>query len=236
VEWLIDKRGNTRLSTTTGSISVLYDGSGVIVYDYNNGTSEIYTSDLVQIQPGTEYGECIDVAYIGGGWFSGSCYASVRHGIDGGATADGFIGRVLFSKDEEHLFKDVSNIYRVDGEYVFYDGGDGRTGVMTFDGVAVIQTESDEYVGVVTDGGSAEAFMINANTPFTPFFGKTENPVHRAYRLVGIDGEVIASGDGILSYDEAAGLYSVLAEDAYRYLGKNGAVVISIPLMSYMMD
>ena len=50
------------------------------------------------------------------------------------------------------------------------------------------------------------------------------------------DGSVLRSGRGSLAYEPGTGLFSVFAEDSYSYIDRYGRALISIPLMSYMVD
>jgi len=56
------------------------------------------------------------------------------------------------------------------------------------------------------------------------------------YKLIDTSGEVIKSGPGVLSYNEAVGLYYLMSPDFFVYLDSDGNEIIRIPLMSYILD
>ena len=239
VQRIINTRGETLLSFSGGWISRNHDDSGgYTVYDNNTGRTWHYTNDLIEIKPNSLLGELVDVYYLGGGWYIGECYEEVRwHEAYRAYTGLGYIGTVLFSADGEHLFADgeIWHIIQIAEEYVLYTrqveiGGSGREepryeyrqGIMTLDGREIISPELAASITIAKDGDTVMAFAVNTGSSM--------------FSLIGTDGGVISSGGGRLSYDETIGLYTVLSDDAFSFLDRDGKVIISIPLMSYLMD
>ena len=237
---VINTRGETQLSFSGVRINQNFDDfGGFTVFDNNTGRTWHYTNDLIEIKPSSLFGELVDVYYIGGGWYIGECYEEVRwHEAYRAYTGLGFIGKVLFSADAEYLFADgdISHINQIAGEYVLHTrqieiiaSGSAESryeysqSIMTLDGREIIAPEQfNSSIAFAIDGDTVMAFVANARPSM--------------YSLIGTDGSVITSGVGVLSYDEATGLYTVLSEDSFSYLDLYGDVIISIPLMSYLMD
>ena len=229
---LIDKRGNKLLSVEYGYIDQNYDGSGFSVYDYNMDTTRFYTTDLLEIPMSTKYGICDHAYSIGGGWYQADCFEESLYNADGN-NISARIGKVLFSQKEERLFPDVSYFSEVVGEYIVYTGENDRTGVMTLDGKEIVPPEMGVRITITGDDGAASAFVMNTSYYY---YYEYERPISLSFKLFGTDGRVIASGSGILSYVEELGLYSILEEDRFTYMDKSGNIMISIPMMSYMLD
>ena len=256
-QYVINRQGEILLSVSDGWIDQYYDGSGITVYDYNTGKNKFYTSDLFMIPTYSKFGDLAFIYHIyssDGGWYIGDCYEEVRYTENGGVICEGYIGKVLFSDSEEYLFTDVLYISQVEGDYVVYTREVARkddtansgwdislisqynieyhTGIMTLDGVEIIPPEKNARINIVTDDTAAKAIIVNTNM-YQYYSGSLESAAR--FKLISIDGYIITSGAGVMSYDEASGLYYVLREDACGYLDPYGNVIFSIPIMTYMM-
>ena len=242
---LINKQGEVLLTVAgTAWIQRNYGGPGYTVIDYSDSSNhKHYTDELVEVPLVSTHGELVDTYHIGGGWYFGHCFEEVQQSADAGLTYIGPIGRVLISEKGEYLFSEATHIYQVVGEYMAYDreesqdGGSAGSGIMTLDGRDIITPEIDTRITIVTEGYDAVAFMVN--TGFLGYYGRPSGhatPVIPTYKLVGMDGRVIASGLGTISQVEASDLFTVLADDSYSYLDRDGNTIISIPLISYMLD
>ena len=257
-QYVINRYGEILLSVSDGWIDQYYDGSGITVYDYNTGRNQFYSSDLNMISTYSKYGNLAFVYHIyssSGGWYIGDCYEIVRYTANGAVICEGYIGKVLFSASEEYLFTGISHISQVEGGYVVFTRGVMRkdetansgwdislisqnnmeyhTGVMTLDGVEIIPPEKNASISIVTEGATAKAIIVNTNR-YQYYSGSMESAAR--YKLISTDGYIITSGAGVMSYDEASGLYYVQREDACGYLDPYGNVIFSIPIMSYMMS
>ena len=214
---LIDKNGRTLLTTDGASyIEESWDGTGYIVYNYQIGSSEFYTHDLVKIQADIPEGSSHQ--QHGGGWFSVNMDDGVR----------------LFSADEEYFFPDAASIGSVfgDGSYISYYTHEWHQGVMTPDGDVIIPPIENASIAEVSDGSAVKAFIV---TRYNSDFDYAIGSLNR-YGLYDTDGRLILSGNGILSYISGAELYALQADDRYSYLDMDGKIVFSIPLMSYALD
>lgn len=222
---VINTRGETLLSAPSGgSIDQNYVDSGFIIY---TGKEDIYyTNDLARIEfmPGLEpKDKNVYIQVLAGGWYT--------YETDGGT--------VLFSQDTKYVLPGQINISSITGESVVYGeyrDPDYWMGVMAFDGSDIIPPEPDASILPVTENGATKAFIVNYGSSFRYFFQSKAVYRTRICKLVDTAGDVIFSAPGFLQYDEEAGLYSVLGTDSFTWLDKDANVIISIPLMSYMLD
>ena len=223
---IININGETLLSAPDGRhLEQHYDGSGFTLHPEPGGEMPVfYTIDLVEIPVPDEArnaGYMTSLYQLGDGWF----YCSAADGA------------VLFTLFEKHFIPGAGHIIFFDGEYVVYSwnsrSGNG-VGVIALDGREIVPSEPNIMITAVAEEGAAKAFVVNKGPSMYAF---TVGPyIHSGYRLVGLDGDIIRSGPGVLTYDEAAGLYSVLDADNYIWLDKDGNIIINIPVMSYTMD
>ena len=223
---IIGTRGETLFHAPSGySIERHNDGPGFVLHG-RHGEDRLptfYTNDLVEISLPTRVQSqsgYIYLRYTGGGWYVCD--------FDGGI--------MLFMADKEYFFPDMWHISYTDDKYIIYseysETGQG-SGVMTIDGRDIIPLEQEATITEIVEGGVLKGFCINVGG--IGYFIGSEY-MHRTYRLVDADGNTIASGSGVLMYDEASGLYSVLGADYYKWLDAKGNTIISIPLMSYTLD
>jgi len=232
--YIINKRGESLMSVPKGNyIEQHFDGHGYTVHSLGEREETThYTSDLVEVILPTETrssGELMYTYYRGDGWFCGI----LNHG-----------GMFLFNMSGEYYFPLSGNVFHMDGKYAVYqeyhDHHDSgvRWGAISLSDWTKIIEEQDAWISVAAEDGMAKAFMVNSTTPYFGQFaamrGFASTP--SVYRLYDTDGNLIASGPGVLAYDEAAGLYSVLGADHYAWLDADGKTIIRIPLMSYTLD
>ena len=231
---VINRRGEAVFSVPPGSfIEQRFDGSIFTVHHEDNRISPTnFTYEFIEIElPERVRQSTYGYIYLnlhGGGWYS--------FDTDGGT--------VLFSLDEDYWFHGIGYISYFDGEYIIYseysDAG-YQMGVMTLDGREIIRPEQDVTISAVSEGETAKAFIVNSNSNYR-FFGDRgpggNAPIYKPskYKLINLDGSIITSGHGILTYDEAEGLYSALGIDHFAWLDPDASVIINIPLMSYMLD
>ena len=234
---LLNTRGEALMSVPQGyRIDQFHDGFGIGVYPffrdsrlYGNGepqseVTRFYTNDLVEIEIPSVLlspdGQT-HAYYNGGGWFFGWIND----------------GMLLFSESEEFFFPFQGNVYHIDGKFAAYqeflETGDMINRVMSLLDMTVIFEEQDMWINTALKDGEAVAFFVNYGT-FWSYSGQVYRPA--TYRLIGLDGNTLASGPGALSFDESAGLFAVLGGDFFKWLDKEGNTLISIPLMSYTLD
>ena len=221
---IINKRGEALLSLNGDIIYRNYDGSGYTIHDKDWNVTEVYSSDLSSHISVSKYGMQGYVQSIGGGW----------HFLQ----SEGADTVLLFSFDKEYSFSGVSTVSQVAGEYVvcFQHNAHAMTssmGVITLDGTEVLPSEENSTISAITDSSGRVSFMVTTYPEI--FFGEPDYRPSR-YKILSEDGDVVLSGYGSMLYDDATGLYSILAEDSYTYLDSGLNVLVRIPMMSYMMD
>jgi hypothetical protein len=207
-----------------------YSGPSLVMYDQRVSSREeliqFYTTDLVPIRlpDGLVYVHALE--HINDEWFLCRSF-------------DGFNGSVLFTRDREHFLPNVHHVSFFDGEFIVYADqyeNEIRSGVRTLDGREVVPPERNLSISAVAEEGRAKAFIVNTHSTVFFSMGGASQYRRSAYTLVGTDGETIISGPGMLTFDEAAGLYSVLGADHFKWLDKDANVIISIPMMSFAFD
>jgi len=225
---VIDKSGKTLFSVPRGYwIERDYTGHGYSVHKMDgDGGMRFFTNDFVEI-------ELPESAR------SSEFYSHINHLGDGWYFCSTDEGGVLFSREEEILFEGMGYISYKFGDaivYSEYDVQGGRAGVKTLDGRDIILAEQGVTISPVVIENNVYAYIINTHTSFG-YFGRVNTPyIPSAFRLVDTDGAEIASGAGMLSYDEYAGLYQVLGVDYFAWMDAYGKILVSIPHMSYTMD
>jgi len=222
---IINTRGETLFSIPYNyQIELNFDGTGFIVIRFENWQPEaIYTKDLVKIDiPERMQWDTpnVYIRYIGDGFYS--------VGLEDGL--------LLFTQDTEHFFPGFSESYYMNNEYfVFYvyDDSVAYTGVMSIEGREIIPRKKDVSITPAVYNDVTIAFIENSNSVW--YYSEWAFQPS-AYRLIGMDGQVLAAGPGVLSFDQNVGLYSVLGADFFTWLDRDANVIISIPLMSYTLD
>ena len=223
VQHVIDTRGETVISVDDGNISQNYDGSGFTIYDKEWNVTGLYSEDLSEYIPATRPGTQGYTQSIGGGWYA--------HQLDGA------MGTYLFSSDVEFFFRGYSAISQVAGDYVvyhMYNGGESKMGVSTLDGREIVPAEENTIITAITLDSGDILFAVTSNSLF--FMRERADYHPGTYKVVTAAGETLAAGNGTLSFDEATGLFSILAEDTFTYLGSNCSMILCIPMMSYSLD
>jgi len=228
---VIDKSGKTLLIVPRGYwLERDYAGQGYSAHSLDGDRASLhYTEELVEIKV-PENARSSGYYYInrhGGGWYSST--------FGQGAT--------LFSRDETFFFGDIVGIIHMDGDHITYYAYDdtqysydAEYGVRTLDGRDIIAPEKGISITPVIRNGLTESYIINTQSGYMYFGGEFADYSPSVYRLVGVDGEVLVSGFGELTYDSAEGLYKVLGIDYFAWLDMDGNTIISIPHMSYTMD
>ena len=222
---IINTRGETLFSTPSNyQIELNYDGTGFILVRFEDWQPDaIYTKDLVRIDiPERVQWDTTHfyIRYIGDGFYS--------VGLEDGL--------LLFTQDSEYFFPGFSESYYMNNEYfVFYDYDESvaYTGVMSIEGREIIPRKQNVTISPAVYNGSTIAFIENSNSVWY-YNDWAYQP--SAYRLLGMDGQVLASGSGVLSFDQNVGLYAVQGADSFTWLGRDANVIVSIPLMSYSLD
>ncbi|MCL2627381.1 MAG: WG repeat-containing protein [Oscillospiraceae bacterium] len=189
-----------------------------------------FTYDFKEIIPPEGADETED-SYVnsiqGGNWLS---FGSYPHGT------------YLFRYGEELFFADIDAILYADNEYIIYQKhfsyNDFQTGVRTFDGRQVVPLqENGKMITPVRDENGIRAFIVNDDTRNFGFYQPVARPYKpSSYKLIDINGTVIMSGLGTLTYDKAVGLYELSSPDFFAWLDADGNTLILIPLMSYALD
>jgi len=225
---VINTQGEVLLSSGPNEYAGWYGDSGFVFRpDHNLGLPRYYTSDFFEIklpEAVLSFDDYVHIYEMNDGWLG---YQD-EHGF------------FLFRYGEEHYFADIGHILYADDEYIIYQNGDDSgtySGVATIDGSDVLPLRTGVSVTAVLGNDGIRAFIENDATYILhmPHNYKADyTPVE--YRLYNKTGQIITSGPGILSYDEAVGLYSVLNPDYSAWLDSDGNTIISIPLMSYTLD
>lgn len=237
---IINKRGETKLTVQDGHyLDQTYDGTGFSVRSRDAwDLITLYTTDLVEFKPPAVLqdtslsNQCYS---IGGGWYVCAVYEADSIVKPSGGRIDVVPGTYLFSPGREYFFPGISHLSYADDEFMIfveYDGVGYKTGVMRLDGGVIIPAEKDATITAVAEDGNAIAFIITHSPGLSPRAARSSN----TYRLVDTNGNTITSGSGLMEYDEAAGLFSILGQDFFTWMDKSGNAFISIPLMSYTMD
>jgi len=225
---LINKQAQELFSVTPEYFIIQHhDGEGFSVYSFEDWEYQrFYTNDFIEVELPADVGvadQGLVIHYISEGWYSS-------------VTDD---GTWLFTHNEAYLIpKDKFITNFVDG-YLFYFQMDESFfvtgyGVMMPDGRDVLQFEEGVSITPVIVDGNVNAFILNTNTMYEFFI--RDGYVQAVYRIVGVDGGLIKSGPGILSYDEALGLFYVQGTDHFMWLDMDGNTIISIPSMAYSFD
>jgi len=224
---VIDKRGQTLFVVPSGAyMDHNYSGPGFVLYGYDREgySNTFYTIDLQKINMPQIALTAYSLEYLANEWY-------------GCNLPEGYL---LFNQDREIFLPGVGNILLFDGEVMVYyeyteDYG-SQTGVRTLDGRDIIPAKQEVTITAVTRNGALEAFVVNTHSGYSFGYGKDPEYRQSGYWLVDTDGELIVSGYGMMSHNEAEGLISVLGADHFAWLDLEGNVIISIPHMSYMMD
>ena len=193
------------------------DGYGSPVC-YTDSFEEINVPEIVRSSGGYFY-----VEHLGEGWYS--CRTET--------------GAVLFTQNDEYFYDKMTDIQSKHGDVLIYHeyGSDsGRVGVMRLDRRDIIPPEMDVTIFPVVVDGILKAYVINTFSSYIYFGGPDPEYQPSIYRLAGDDGRIITSGSGILSFDEASGLYRVLGGDYFSWLDGDGNTIISIPSLAGTMD
>jgi len=225
---MINRRGETAFTVPEGYwIELDYTGDGFSVHSMvENKPPVYYTDGFAVIEPpetALPYDEYIYISRLGGGWY----------------TCRGRNGTVLFSFEEDYYFRHVSYISNKYGDIIIYSidvAGESRMGVMTLDGDDIIRPEQGVWISAVTRDGVLTAFTVNTHSGYFFLYGGDKEYTQSAYRLFSADGGLITSGSGVLTYDDATGLYKLLSENYFAWLDMDGNTIISIPHMSNTMD
>jgi len=225
---VINKRGDNVFQVPWGYwIDRNYKGEGFNVYRNDGyGSPVCYTNNFEEIKVPEIVSSSDDYYYIehlGEGWYA--CRTEA--------------GAVLFTEEDEYFFKGISDIQSKHGDiliYHEYKSNVGRMGVMRLDRRDIIPPEKDVSISQVVVDGALQAYIINTLSSYI-YFGDSD-PEYRPslYRLVSADGRMIASGSGVMSFDEVAGLYRVLGGDYFSWLDGDGNTIISIPSLASTMD
>lgn len=225
---VINKRGETVFQVPEGYWIVRnYTGEGFTMHEMEEDGSPVYYTESFEEIRIPEIVRSSDSYYyieqLGGGWYN--CRTDA--------------GAVLFTQDDEYFYEDVTDIQSKHGDaliYSFYRNDVNRTGVMMLDRLEIIPPEKDVTISPVVVDGTLKAYIVNTFSSYIYFGGPDPEYQPSVYRLVSAGGGTITSGSGILSYDEATGLYRVLGGDYFSWLDKDGCTIISIPNMASTMD
>ena len=252
VQQLINTHGDVLMSVKDATITILDDGKGFMVVEHLNWEPKYYSIDLAEINAYSKYGIVNDVYQMGNGWFVGDCYENAPfEQAHSDRQMGAFLGKLLFNENAEYLYPGISAISAVVGDYVVYSKvlksltgsqADGfpyyqqvwGMGVMTLEGKDLIPAKEEVFIEIAVYADSIYTFIQN-ETPSGSFFAPMSS-FDSCYRLIDAYGNVLSSGEGRMAYNEEAQLYSVISQDTHKYLDISGKTVISIPLMSYMLD
>jgi len=219
-ETLFSVSGNDRITQIHRDLGFTHDRRDEGLYDY-------YTRDFVEvIAPDVALSKhnIESVWRLGGGWYTSSTRG----------------GEVLYSLEEEYVFDRVSSIHEIYGDILVYSGYGysslGMDGVMTIDGEIIIPPEENSFISTIAENGNALAFIVNTHKDYIDLHDHDPEYIPSVYKLFRANGELIASGPGIMAYDEAAGLLRVLGEDYFAWLDLDGNTLISIPNLSNIKD
>jgi|GEM_PF-879949 len=225
---VIDKEGTRLFSVTSEQfINRQHDGKGFsVTLREGLDVPEFYMDDFTEIElpegAGAIGPESLFM-YFGGGWY----FCVTEEDM------------WLFTRDETYQIPPNRELLNfVDGFVLYNEFGDDFTvvnhGVMTPDGRDIIPPETVASITPVVDDGVVRAFILNTNTAQGSFIHEAYTSA--IYRLVDSDGNLIKSGPGIMTYDEAARLYYVQGTDHFAWLDMAGNTIVSIPSMAYSFD
>jgi len=224
---VIDTRGEVLFSFEEENkhVNPLYYDTGYAVHPVDGrGLSSFYTEDFKQIklpERAMASNNYIHIEELQGGWLG---------------YRDDLNGYYLFKYGKEIFIADNSMYFmHADEDYlVYYSYDTGVSGVLTIDGDDIILPQDNTSITAIPGSDGIKAFILNSNL-VSGAFGINTNQTG-PFKLIDTNGDTIASGSGILSYDEVIGLYYVLSVDRFAWLDSEGNTFISIPLMSYTLD
>jgi len=162
------------------------------------------------------------VQYVGDGWYSQTTEE----------------GTWLFSTKDSYLIP-IDRYLRefIDSYIIYYDFRDDFSvsyyGVMQPDGRDIILPVEVESITPAVYNGRVKSFILNTGTTNIEFIRSAYTTAR--YRLVGLDGSIIGTGNGILSFNDIAGYY-IQGTDHFAFLDDNGVLTYSIPFMGYSFD
>ena len=228
---IIDKQGEQLFSVTSEYFIIMnHDGNGFSVHlkegwdfptFYNNDFTEIeLPANAVSTGP-----ESI-IQYLNNGWY----FNVTENGV------------LVFSRDESYLLPpDRYLIDFVDGYIIYSMSGTSADdqaitiyGVMLPDSWDVSPPLMIESITPAMIGGGVAAFIMNTRTLGGSFVN--EAYTQSVYNIVELNGGIIKTGPGILSFARAPELYYVQGTDHFAWLDKQGKTLISIPSMAYSFD
>lgn len=213
-------------------VGIMNYDMGYVVYPRVEGEfTKYYTNDLIEIKMPDRLYEIAFNPYVyelNNGWLALNDYS---------------FGVYLFRHNEEHFFPGIDNISFTDGYYMIVqtidDDGYYRSGVTTFDGREIIPIEEKISITRILGDAGVKAFIVNDEPQWGIWQSggaSTNTYTPNKYRLIDLNGNVLASGSGRLIYDDISQLYYVLSPDYFAWLNSEGKTIINIPLMSYMLD
>jgi len=229
---IIDKQGQTLFSVTSEYIILHnHDGNGFTVTQRDSlrdgwEPPKFYTNDFVEVTHPADarlIGPESHIGYAGNGWH----YCITEDGM------------WFFNLNEEYLLPPNRHFSEfVDGHFIYFETNNDFTaisyGVMLPDGTDIILPEGLSGITPAASDGSLKAFIVNTNTTHGQFINETYTRAE--YELIGIDGTIIDTGLGVLSYDKALQLFYVQGTDFFAWMDAQGSTLISIPSMAYSFD
>ena len=225
---IIDTEAAKLLSVTQENIIIQeQDGRGFSVFQRDGtGIPKLYTGDFTEIELPSDAGAIgpeSSITYVGDGWYF------LMTEVD----------MWLFTSGKAHRLPDGRDFHDfIDGFIIFIEYSEdysiGYYGVMRPDGQDIIPSEAAVFITPAIENGTVKAFIQTKNASQGGFINETYKAA--SYRLIDLDGSDIRTGPGILSYDEALGLYFASGTDHFAWLDASGKTIISVPSMAYSFD
>jgi len=224
---IIDKRGEKLFSVEPEFFIALQpEGNAFSVHNRIEwAIPRFFTGDFKEVEfPASEgfFGAEPAVYYISDGWYSQ-------------VTEE---GTWLFNANDSFLIP-VDRYLRdfIGGYVIYYDFRDDFSvsyyGVMQPDGRDIILPVETASITPAIRNGSVISFILNTGTIQGDFIQSTYSTAF--YTLIDLNGNVLNSGRGVLSFDDRAGYYAQ-GTDHFAFLNDNGDVAFSVPFMGYSFD
>jgi len=225
---IIDKEGEEKFVVESEHFIIQnLDGNGFSVHAKEDWeVPRFYTNDFEEIRHPTDEGLLgpeSNIQYVGDGWYF--CMTEV--------------GTWLFTHDDAFMIPPDRHLVDFLDGYIIYNEFDENFtivsyGVMLQDGTDIIYPSEITSITPAVSNATISAFIRNTNTMHSLFVREIYTSM--LYTLVDVDGSILATGPGILSYHEDVGMYSVQGTDFFSWLDRQGNTMISLPSMAYSFD
>jgi len=226
---VINKQGEVIFSITSEYVIIQSDSKGFSVHSRTEWNfPRLYTSEFIEVEHPADavlLGAESAIRYIGDGWYY--CLAEE--------------GTWLFAATEAYLIPQYRHFYDFVDGYIIYiyefndDYTSGSYGIMLPDGRDILSpVDVATLIPAINEENTVVAFI--ANTSSTDGYFVREEYNTATYMLISIDGSIIKTGSGILSYDKALNIFYVQGTAHSAWLDIHGNTLISIPSMAYSFD